>query len=176
MTFTPAILQRARSRRPYPNCILKTTVQIADWIIVLFMSLWRVVYRSVLCFGRQRIPLDYDKLCSLRSMFTSQSQVLLLKGVDKRCITRSENCIKYVKKKSNRYSICERTTKQRKCRTSELNEVDRIGVGLLSKPKFAITLASTAVTKRPVHKALISSIALFLHSRDRHPPMLRYRR
>lgn len=78
----------------------------------------------------------------------------------------------YVKKDSNWDSICERTTKQRKGRTSELNEVDRIGVGLLSKPKFSITLASTAVTKRPVHKALVSSIALVLHSRDRQPPIL----
>lgn len=54
MSFTPAILQWARSRRLYPNCILRATVQIADWIRVLFMSLWRVVYRSVICFGHQR--------------------------------------------------------------------------------------------------------------------------
>lgn len=58
------------------------------------------------------------------------------------------------------------------CRTSELNKGDDTGGGLSSKPKIEIILESMAVIKRPVHKALVSAIALSLQSKDRQDPIL----
>lgn len=105
-------------------------------------------------------------------MFSGQAKAALrrggqdVRGTERELYESSQGSSKW-------NSSYERTTKSRKDRASAFDEVDRTGVGLWSNPKFEITLATMAVTKRPVHKSLVSSITLSFHSEDRKSPMLR---